>query len=315
MKKIIVLGVLVFSGLFTNLQAQSEISSLPRLLGENVISTSDHEGNASFSPDGNVLYFTKFAPFDPGYAVIAYSKKQKNARWTQPELVEFTDLGNDGDPFVSPDGGKIIFASKRTLDGKAKNDFDLWAVEGVGEKWSQPKHLGAAVNSPALELSPAIAKNGTLYFWSNRPGGRGGADIYRARFENGDYKPAENLGEIINTAANESDLYVAPDESYLIFASNRPGGEGGDDLYISYRNDDSWTQPKNLGKNVNTKSVETAPHVSPDGRQLIFVSTRGFADETPAQPLTYEELQRRLKNIRNGRRNIYTVPFQARTNR
>ena len=75
------------------------------------------------------------------------------------------------------------------------------------------------------------------------------------------------------------DPFIAPDQSWLIFASERPGGYGAADLYVSFRRPDgTWGEPKNLGPSVNTAGSEYTPMLSPDGRYLFF--TRGrFGDD------------------------------------
>ena len=80
---------------------------------------------------------------------------------------------------------------------------------------------------------------------------------------------------MINTEHDEYDLFIAPDESYLIFSSDRPGGFGNVDLYISYKKGDgTWTEPKNMGRNINSGGA-VFPSVTDDGRFLFFQSRRG----------------------------------------
>jgi len=94
------------------------------------------------------------------------------------------------------------------------------------------------------------------------------------------YPGAENLGAGINTAHGDDLPYIAPDESYLIFASDRPGGYGGRDLYVSYRSDARWSVPQNLGPAINTAAWELYPSVSPDGRYLFLTRRPGGWDAT-----------------------------------
>jgi hypothetical protein len=90
------------------------------------------------------------------------------------------------------------------------------------------------------------------------------------------YNPPINLGENINTALNESDPYISPDESYLIFGSyDREEGYGSSDLYISFRkNNGKFGKPMNLGDKINTPYLEHNPHVSPDGKYFFFSSDK-----------------------------------------
>ena len=127
---------------------------------------------------------------------------------------------------------------------------------------------------------PTLTTRGDLYFCSRREGGKGRHDIYRARLVNGRFERSENLGSPINTEQSDFDPFIAPDESYIIFASARPGGVGNADLYISFRgNEGSWSEPRNMGAPVNTPYLEYAPMLSPDGKYLFFTSGRGGADD------------------------------------
>ena len=94
--------------------------------------------------------------------------------------------------------------------------------------WGEPQNLGVPISSPGNEWYPTIAANGTIYFGSDREGGKGRNDIYRSRLVDGKYQAAENLGATINTQFNEYEPLIAPDESFLIFmCGGRAGARGG----------------------------------------------------------------------------------------
>ena len=94
-----------------------------------------------------------------------------------------------------------------------------------GASWSAPRDLGISINGPDGGAGfPAVASNGTLYFMANRSDSIGGLDIYRAKRIDDQYAKPENLGPVINSRHSELDAYVAPDESYIVFTSDRPGG-------------------------------------------------------------------------------------------
>jgi Tol biopolymer transport system component len=178
--------------------------------------------------------------------------------------------------------------------------------------WSEPRNLGAPMNSPGNEWFPTATNDGTLYFGSDREGGKGRTDIYRCRLIDGKYSAAENLGENINSPFGEFEPYIAPDESYLIFAAaGRQDGKGQFDLYLSQRREGVWTKAVNLGDKINTAATEFAPKVSPDGKTFFFPSTRGFADEPLTQRMSYQELSKRLKGTRNGLGDIYQIDIKA----
>jgi hypothetical protein len=142
-----------------------------------------------------------------------------------------------------------------------------------------------------------VAKDGTLYFASVRIEGRKDNDLYRSRFVNGKYQKAENLGEI-NTPATEADPFVAPDGSYLIICSDRPGSESEEgDLYVSFNRGGKWTAPQTLGKTINTKVYEYTPLVSPDGKKFYF--SRGWGDiyEIDFAALNFAALKQIAKDV------------------
>jgi hypothetical protein len=98
-----------------------------------------------------------------------------------------------------------------------------------------------------------------------------GADLYRVRKVDGKYTKREKLDEI-NTGAFEIGPYIAPDGSFIIFESNRPGGKGEIDFYICSRNsDDSWSEAINPGNTINTEDSERFPGISPDGKFLFYL--------------------------------------------
>jgi hypothetical protein len=100
-------------------------------------------------------------------------------------------------------------------------------------------------------------------------------EIYRSRLVDGKYIEPENLGAPINTEFDEWDPYIAPDESYLVYCSMKPGGYGKDDLYISFKKeDDSWTHPINMGAEINSSGWENRPYVTLDGKFFFFTSTK-----------------------------------------
>lgn len=195
----------------------------------------------------------------------------------------------------------------------AKDDTDIWMMDRTATGWSEPKHLGAPVNSEANEWFPTVAASGTLYFGSERPGGKGRVDIWRTRRVDGRYRDPENLGDPINSAASETEPYVSPDERFLILAAaSRPDGKGAYDLYVSYNRQGTWTTPENLGEPINSTEWDFSPKMSPDGNYFFFTSSRGFADTPLTKRLTYDELLARLHRSGNGLRDIYQVDIRVR---
>jgi Tol biopolymer transport system component len=152
--------------------------------------------------------------------------------------------------------------------------------------WSAPVNLGPAINTTLyFEQGAAISKDGlSLYFHSNRPGGFGGADIYVSQRPSVDapWGPPQNLGPNTNTPGTEASPMLSPDGHSLYFQSNRPGGFGGTDLYVSRRHnkrdDFGWQPAENLGSGVNSAAQEQQPWIFEDDTTgittLYFTSNR-----------------------------------------
>jgi Tol biopolymer transport system component len=140
-------------------------------------------------------------------------------------------------------------------------------------------NLGPTVNSSAGAEDPEISADGLkLYFNSNRTGGYGKGDIWvtsRATIED-NWEIPTNLGLTVNSSSDDFAPDVSPDGLILHFASDRPGGYGNYDLWVTSRItiDDDWGTPENLGPNVNSSSMDGCPAISEDGLELYFWSNR-----------------------------------------
>ena len=152
-------------------------------------------------------------------------------------------------------------------------------------EWSEPVNLGPTINSAFADFGSAISKNGlSLYFSSDRPGGFGGNDIWVSQRAsvNDPWGPPENLGPEINTGAGEFLPNFSRDGHLMFFSSNRPGGFGDYDIWVSWRadtqDDFGWQAPVNLGAGVNSAAFDAAPHYFENrGRgvpELFFTSGR-----------------------------------------
>lgn len=284
--------------------------SEPSIFGAGIISTGDFDSHPAFTPDGKTLYFLRSTPtFNLWTILVSHFEK---GRWTTPDTAPFSGQYSDADPFITPDGSHLYFISNRPVAGKEKPELDIWVVDKTRTGWSESKNAGAPINSTGNEWYPTFAANGTIYFGSDREGGRGRTDLYRSRLVNGKYVEAENLGEVINTQFNEFEPLIAPDESFLIFmAGGRPDGRGGFDLYISYNRNGAWSKPVNLGDKINSSGNEYSPTISPDGKYFFWTSTRGFADKPLEKRLNYQELMNRLRNPGNGLGDIYQINIDA----
>jgi len=284
----------------------------PVIFAKGVISTGDYESSITFTPNGKTAYFVKSMP-DLTFRVIVVSRLDRG-KWSTPEVASFSGQYNDTDPCLSPDGKKLFFASRRPITGTTpKADYDLWFVELTSTGWSEPHHLGAPVNTDSQETSPSAAADGTLYFSSNRAGGKGGADLYRAKPAGRDYSVPENLGDTINSPGPEIQVFTSADEQVLLLATaGRADGIGSVDLYLSRRTGGAWSKPVNLGNKINSMGVDSAPRISPDGKYFFWTSTRGYGTEDQqVKQLSYAELSNKLQSAGNSLGDIYLIDLNA----
>ncbi|MBK8233552.1 MAG: PD40 domain-containing protein [Candidatus Eisenbacteria bacterium] len=139
----------------------------------------------------------------------------------------------------------------------------IWSVARDTEGWQAPEALDPPVFSGANEWGSSLTSDGTLYFCSE-------GDIYRAVTATDGTVTVENVGSPISSPQLEGAPCIAPDGSYLILESRRPGGYGSSDLYVSFHQAGAWTTPRNLGPSINSTYIEDGPFVSSDGKYLFF---------------------------------------------
>lgn len=251
----------------------------PELFAPGVVSTPVNEVGSVFTPDGREFYFSRFDPAK-GYTIMVM--REGTSGWSEPAAAPFSGEFSEVDASISPDGLALFFVSKRPLlpNGQRAEGYQIWMLERKQGGWQDPRRLGPVINFGKRHLYPTVTNDGTLYFNAGERGfGKG--DFFRSNLLNGAYSAPENLGPSINTAYDETDAFIAPDESFLIFTSvERPDGLGGGDLYISFRKSDgSWTLAQNMGAGLNTASSEFCPTLSADGKYLFFTSRRRGNDD------------------------------------
>jgi hypothetical protein len=236
-----------------------------------IISTGMDERDAAFTHNGKEFFFSRIV--DSVYTI--FHTEELNGRWTEPEIATFSGSFDDAEPVFSTWGHGLYFISNRPAEGRSfdKKDFNIWYTYKTLEGWIEPQPLGAPVNTGQMEFFPSVTQDGTLYFGrSDEANDR--SDIYRSRRADGKFSEPEKLPEIINGPENPFNACIAPDESYLIFCAYRSDSSfGKSDYYISFRDeDDTWSQPVNLGPGINTPGDEYSPHITPGGKYLFFAS-------------------------------------------
>lgn len=192
--------------------------------------------------------------------------------WTPPDVIGFDPEFGVREPMFAHDDRRLYFISRRPLEHDPVNRERIWFVERVDAGWSGPRVIDEVVTSHPTHWQFSFTAAGDLYFTSEIVGVRGKQDIYVARYRDGAFADPESAGDAINSELRDFCPFVAPDESYLIFARSVPEERGRSDLFISFRDDSgAWTDAINMGESVNSLANEVSPVVTPDGRYLVFL--------------------------------------------
>lgn len=197
-----------------------------------------------------------------------YTATRKQGTWSEPVLMPFSGPHSDSDPFVSPDGRWLYFVSERpSTEGGASTQGDIWRY-GLQQEGPLER---LPLSSDGTEYSPVVTQSGALYFASDRPGGKGRGDLYRAAAVNDGFAEPTALGSAFNLATGEWNLWVSADESEIVFeASSRstnvavPG-----DLYYSWKAGADWAAAISIDS-INTAHSELMARLTPDGTTLLF---------------------------------------------
>jgi outer membrane protein OmpA-like peptidoglycan-associated protein/tetratricopeptide (TPR) repeat protein len=182
-------------------------------------------------------------------------------------------------PSMPVDGGQMIYT--RRLNGFNE---DFFGTRKDGEGWSQSTRLNGSINTALNEGAQNISQDGNwlVFTGCNREDGMGSCDLYISYLTNTGWSEAINLGRSINSDSWESQPSLSPDKRDLYFSSNRPGGYGGSDIYVSRMGPNGkWGTPVNLGPEINTSGDESSPFIHADNQTLYFASNGlpGYGEE------------------------------------
>ena len=202
------------------------------------------------------------------YEKIWYTR-EVDGFWTPPMIAPFSDEYRNSHPCFSPDGNRIYYNSNRPCNptGEPEPDENIWYVERTGNGWSDPINPGPPLNSDNDDFLPTVSAKGNLYFIRISIEESGGPiiDVYRSSIVDGQFTEPQTEVTDFNTQI----ALIAPDESYLIFTSDRPGGLQ-DDLegYISFNNmDGTWSDPVPIG------TEKTMQGISADGKFWFYMDS------------------------------------------
>lgn len=261
----------------------------------------DYEPRLSW--DGLTLFFVRGKA---GENADIYISQRRPAGWTDPQpLTALNSEADDLGPDPSKDGRTIVFYSNRP---GGSGGYDLWMSRRIDDGWTAPHNLGPRVNSPFNDYGPALSPDGrTLYFASNRPRPADARqpsadawpatvredlfqrdyDLYAANITDAGITDAVPLATL-NTPHNEGAPAVTPFGDFIYFSSDRPGGQGGFDLYRARRLHGAFRPPENLGATLNTAANELDPALAMGGYALFFSSDRPLERRRADRPNDYD---------------------------
>ncbi len=225
----------------------------------------------AFSGDGTSLFASlqKADTFDNGRrAAGIFEYSFDNGSWSSPKPIEVVGLLDAYHPVISADDKRLFFNSRSHPDSAgAYLLHDIWYVERSNDQWSSPTNV-STINTEYYESYPSVAANGNLYFNSNRPGGKGGMDLYMSAYKNGKYSPPIWLANL-SSEHEENDVTIDPQERFIIL-NRYIHSDQSLDLWISFNQEGDWTVPRRLDT-INQADVwELTPTISPDGKYFFY---------------------------------------------
>lgn len=253
----------------------------PKNLGPNVNSKFE-EYLPALTADEQTLVITVKMPRDTfkmdwnSAAEDFFTSKKVNGIWQKRNNLgaPINTPANEGAQCISPDGQFLFYTLCNSPGGMGRCDIYFSIKEG--NHWGIPKNVGPPVNSKYWDSQPSLSSDGnTLYFVSNRPGGKGEKDIWASTLnKEGYWGNPINLGDSINTAESDMSPFIHPDNQTLYFASEGHPGMGKHDIfYARMKKDGSFGKPVNIGYPINTTGDEFSLIVNSKGNQAYYSSS------------------------------------------
>ncbi|MGQ9864091.1 MAG: OmpA family protein [Bacteroidia bacterium] len=228
-----------------------------------------------------------WVPLDYYHKIVKLRRKMDTLA---PPKGVLMSLGNrinssypDYAPYMHPSGDALIFTSRRervitAIDPDRLRNEDLYFAQRdyIHGGFTHARKFRDIINSSFNEGSACLNSDGMLLIFvrCDAPDGYGSCDLYQAEYVDGRWTRVKNLGPTVNSPYWDSHPFLAPGDTILFFASNRPDGFGQSDIYMSFRQKDgSWSPPHNLGPIINTAADEVTPHFHPVNNTLYFSST------------------------------------------
>ncbi len=250
---------------------QAPAGRAPTVFAPGVVSTPhDEHGVPVFAQTGTEFYLSRVVGSPPEFENVRF-RMDGDGAWTH-DVVRLDRAYRHAELVPARDGRRLFYTSQRPLGGDAARPvWHLWVTD-VGGRQDVPRPLPPPVNSAFHECQLFEAADGSIYFTSWR---NGRPDLFRAVERGKTWTLDADFGPGLNSGDDDKGAFVSDDGALLLFWSNRAGGRGTDDIYLSRRGADGrWGAPVNAGPLVNSPAREWYPRLSPDGRSFFFLSDR-----------------------------------------
>ena len=246
-------------------------NTIPKLFAPTIVNTDSIEINTVFNSSFTEIFFTRII----NKKFVIHHSELIEGNWNIPKPIQmFTDQEKESvaiDPSISQDGNTMYFLGISPEDRLKKSKPDIYKSQKIDGEWQLATKVGLHISTEEYaESYPVVVADGSLYFTSDRPGGLGKRDIYRAQYlGDGKFDSPINIGSDVNSEKGERSTYVSPDERFLITANTYSDEKG---FAVSFKKNGKWQRPAffNLGENINEDWVYFCPYMSPDNNYFFF---------------------------------------------
>jgi outer membrane protein OmpA-like peptidoglycan-associated protein len=239
-------------------------------------------------PDSALFYYIKYrnrvkemSPFDLDMRMNWCANAMKEM--STPLNVSIENLGNNVNtkyyekhPVVTLDNSVLFFSSNRPADNEKEQNEDIYyAIKTAGGSWTRPVYFQH--NTAKNEYPVCLSVDGKMLILSREE--KDNYDLYYSLFENGQWTKPVTMGSPVNSSSGETGASLSKDGNALYFSSDRSGGYGKFDIYLSRKSSGGkWSSPINMGEQINTADNEAYPTIHPEG-QVIYFSSDGYIEQ------------------------------------
>jgi|GEM_PF-359953 len=246
-----------------------------------IISTELHDDAAPiFSPDGKKIFFRIVYKIEGKYYGTHFYVMQENGIWSYPKVAPFSGKFMDTRLCFSPDGKTLYWSSSRAKTYSLNNyDLDLWRCKLSANNWGKPEHL-KALSTKGNESNIGSMLDGSLLWCVRSKDKKKLMKYYTAQLEGDNFSKPIETKQMPSDPEKLLEYVVSPKGDYMIVTIKEPNNDF--NLYVSFKEKNgSWGKPKTLGNNVNSRWMDKAAGITPDGKYMFFVSSRHVPNRNP----------------------------------